>query len=635
MTTDSARATLPSPIPAYLDYSRDIGPAPSTTTIAFRVYLAGRDPEGERRFALAVSTPGSSVRGRYLEPDVFDNIFGASRAQRQAVTRWLAGNHLRVTGERPDYINVSGSAPAISTAFDTSIHRFGGAGDGVVGYAPVQAVSVPTAIRTDLTSVLGLDAILYQQGNTARSQSRDARTPGIVTSSAQDCSHWWGEHRTAIPGVAGQHSAPTSVCGYTPQQLRTAYGVRPHDGAGSTIAVVLDGAVPTMRTDADRFFAAHHLAGFSPGQYIENRGTDFASTCGSYADVPEEPFDIETVHIIAPAAKIVYVAASCSNDAAKQQLNFLDAETRIVEEHLADVQTDSFSTREDAYSDAMTAAWTQILEQGAAEGIGFDFDSGDNGDLTTPADSTPSVLFPASDPWATAVGGTTMELSRTGSTQRELPWGDTVRLLNDTRSGYLNGGAAYFADGTTGGRSDIFPEPDYQRARVPRAVARGHQAGAARVVPDVSANASPISGWLIGYTADDGSYEEHVEGGTSGSSPIFAAVQSASQSRTGHPVGFANPALYTMTAGSIGAADLQDIIAPSPSDLAITQLPNCYTANGPEPVGGCVVSLGSDTSLTATSGYDPATGLGAVGPHTADAFGRRQRASRPPADASH
>jgi subtilase family serine protease len=216
---------------------------------------------------------------------------------------------------------------------------------------------------------------------------------------------------SAIPRAGGRTSAPDGVCGYTPQQLRSAYGVGPESGKGATIAIVLDGSLPAMRADANRFFAAHHLPGLSPGQFMVNKGPGFAGTCGGNADLPEEPLDVETVHTIAPAAKIVYVAANCTQD--NNQTGLLDAEARIVDQHLADVATESYSIAEDTFTPAVAAAWTTVFEQGAAEGIGFDFDSGDGGDLDgVGVNGGTAVTFPASDPWATAAGGTTLEIGR-------------------------------------------------------------------------------------------------------------------------------------------------------------------------------------------------------------------------------
>jgi subtilase family serine protease len=220
-------------------------------------------------------------------------------------------------------------------------------------------------------TAVGLDDDAYTPSAPGRSSIGVETTNSARSAGAYPCSSWWGQHSVPIPVAYGRRSAPTAVCGYTPTQLRTAYGVGNFTGKGATIAVVLDRTLSTMEADANRFFAAHHVPGFVKGQYATSFGPGSTSSCPpGYADLPEEPLDVETAHIIAPDARVLYVAVNCSNSTPGFQLNFLDAETRIVDRHLADVETDSFSTLESNYTPAMTAAWTQILEQGAVEGSG-------------------------------------------------------------------------------------------------------------------------------------------------------------------------------------------------------------------------------------------------------------------------
>jgi subtilase family serine protease len=478
-----------------------------------------------------------------------------------------------------------------------------------------------------VATVTGLDwfasqgtAASAEQAVPARVTTASAGTASAVTAKAPaatdgfTCSQWWGQHISAIPEAAGRTSAPDGVCGYTPQQLRSAYGVGPDSGRGATIAIILNGSLPSMQADANRFFAAHHVPGFAPGQFTVNTGPGFTASCGGQADLPEEALDVETAHTIAPAAKVVYVAADCTADG--NQTGLLDAETRVVDQHLADVATDSYSVIESQFSPATAAAWTQVLEQGAAEGIGFDFDSGDNGDLagSGPGGGT-AVEFPGSNPWATAVGGTTLEIGRNGTVTGELGWGDNTAQENTAGTGYAQAPPGSFSEGSTGGRSTLFPEPAYQRGVVPAALSTSDgTTPAGREVPDIAADASPVTGWLIGYTPPGGTYGQMVSGGTSGASPIVASLEAdAKQAR--HAIGFANPLLYDLR----DSAGIRDITASASPALALE--PNCdpgLTQPGP----ACVFTLGPDSSLTEAPGYDNVTGIGAPTNHFIAALAR-------------
>jgi subtilase family serine protease len=360
---------------------------------------------------------------------------------------------------------------------------------------------------------------------------------------------------------------------------------------------VLDGSLKSMQANADRFFAAHHLPGFARGQFSVNRGPGFAKACGSFADLPEEPLDVETAHIIAPAAKVVYVAVNCGTfGSAKFEQSFLDAETRIVDHHLADVETDSASILEGAYSAAMRNAYSKIFEQGAAEGIGFNFDAGDGGDLTPP-------LFPAADPWATGVGATDLQIGRTGKVTGELGWGDTGTLENRAGTGYQHRPPGTLQEGTTGGRDLVYAEPSYQRGVVPASLATGGgKLPAHRVLPDVSAIGGATTGWLIGFNSGSG-YQQTTESGTSGASPVIASLEADAKHAAGHALGFANPLLYRMR----DTAGIRDILPPASPALVLSPPGNCAAATGV-----CLITQSLDGSLHVTRGFDDVTGIGAA-----------------------
>lgn len=600
----AARVVLPSPVPSWGPSFVDNGAAPAAVVVRFRLYLTGRAPQSEIRFATQVSSPGSRRFRHYLSPAEFKRTFGPTTRQIQAVSRWAISNGLTVTATNQHYLSLRGSAPAISRALHTTIDDYGGTLAEPLGFAPVRGISVPAAIGKDVLTAVGLDN--YNFAGAADVNVPRVREGGPAAS--RSCSKWWGQHHRAIPRAYGRTSAPTVGCGYTPAQLRSAYGIGRYTGRGSTIAIVLDGHLASMASDANRFFAAHHEAGFAPGQFTQNFGPGFRRSCGSAADLPEEPLDVETAHVIAPEARVVYVAVNCDSGTTTSEVAFLDAEMRIVDRHLADVETDSFSTLESGYTPAMVAAWTKIFQQGAAEGIGFNFDSGDGGDDTNNDPSTPpEILFPASDPWATAVGGTALEIGRSGKVRGELGWGDTIALENRTRTGYVQKPPGVFEEGSTGGRSELFAQPAYQRGVVPRplATARGTRT-AARVGPDIAADADALTGWLIAFT-QNGRYRQTVEGGTSGSSPIIAALEADAKQAAGRAVGFANPTIYSLRRTS----GIRDIVAPRRPTIVLAPPSDCVTNTGASR-RWCLVTLGPDSSLHEMPGFDDVTGVGAA-----------------------
>ena len=131
---------------------------------------------------------------------------------------------------------------------------------------------------------------------------------------------------------------------------------------------------------------------------------------------------------------------------------YLDAATRVVDRHLADVVSNSWDTPVFTYSPADVAAWNLAFQQGALEGIGFDYAAGDGGSVG-PDDGLPtSAMFPSSDPWATGVGGTSLAIGKNGTAVADYPWGDNVTQVNGSGTGYTPPLPGTFQAGS-GGRS--------------------------------------------------------------------------------------------------------------------------------------------------------------------------------------
>src|SRR5450759_5892126 len=112
---------------------------------------------------------------------------------------------------------------------------------------------------------------------------------------------------------------------------------------------------------------------------------------------------------------------------------------------------------------------------------------GDNGDETGGvAGATPTPDWPASSPWVTAVGGTSMGIAKDKSRLFELGW-ETGKSALVSGSGSVSPAWAtpFFLYGSGGGTSRLFTQPSYQAGVVPSISGTG--AAAMRTVPDVSA----------------------------------------------------------------------------------------------------------------------------------------------------
>ena len=135
--------------------------------------------------------------------------------------------------------------------------------------------------------------------------------------------------------------------------------------------------------------------------------------CDAAGWYEESSLDVESVHGMAPDAKVTYVAGS---DCTDQGLT--NAVAYVVNTHAASIVTDSWGEPYD--SDATIAVDDQLFQAAAAEGIGFFFSAGDDG-YADPnyeeASDQVQVSYPSASPWVTSVGGTSLAIGSTTTTR--------------------------------------------------------------------------------------------------------------------------------------------------------------------------------------------------------------------------
>ena len=157
------------------------------------------------------------------------------------------------------------------------------------------------------------------------------------------------------------------------------------------------------------------------------------------------------------------------------------------------------------------------------------------------------VKVPSSDPYATAVGATTLGIGQENPRCFETGWSTEISVA---RNGKWIVQGEQGAGG--GGASLQWQQPAYQQEVVPSALAgaTGNRAGLVRAVPDISAVGDPFTGMAVGMLSLNaqgivtGYFEESI-GGTSLATPLVAAIV-ADAEQGSRPFGFINPALYRL-----------------------------------------------------------------------------------------
>ncbi|MFJ9820318.1 protease pro-enzyme activation domain-containing protein [Streptomyces sp. NPDC101151] len=596
-----ARDSLAGTKPVWATATADKGATADNAQIKARVYLAGRDRAGLAAYAKAVSDPSSPLYGKYLSAKKAQARFGATKAQVTAVRSWLKAAGLQVTEVTSHYVTVSGDVAAAEKAFGTQLHNFT---KGSKTYrAPAKTATVPAGLQGAVLTVTGLDNAPHKSTHNDQLPPPDA----VFKNSGPFSSYYGSKTATTLPDAYGQ-KIPYAIKGYTGKQLRAAYGAGDYTGKHVRIAITDAYASPTIAFDAGKYALKNGDAAWKTGQLHQVLPNTYTKTeeCGAAGWYGEETLDVEAVHAVAPDADVTYVgAASCYDD------DLLDSLSKIVDNHLADIVSNSWGDIEANQTPDLAAAYDQVFQLGAIQGIGFYFSSGDNGDEVANT-GTKQVDTPANSAWVTAVGGTSLAVGKGDKYQWETGWGtEKATLAADGKS--WTGFPGAFTSGAGGGTSKTVPQPYYQKNLVPKALATANNAAGNRVVPDIAAIADPNTGFLVGQTQTfpNGTeqYSEYRIGGTSLAAPVIAAVQAlAQEARGGKAIGFANPSIYAK-AGKKGVFhDVTD--NPTGSGLAVARID---FVNGFDASGGLatsVRSLGKDSSLSAVKGYDDVTGVG-------------------------
>jgi hypothetical protein len=542
----------------------DEGQVASATQLSGEVALASTAPDALSSFATAVSTPGTPQYHQFLSPGDFAQQFGASSATLSATASWLSSSGLSNVTIDPDhlFVHFSGSAATVQSAFGVNVDRIETSSN--TGLAPKGQPLVPATLSSSITGILGLDSLVAPRD----AMVKDPNVPQPVQVPAQPAPAVASPHtlhaQTASPSLslitclAATALAPDGSL--SAQSLANAYGLgslyaQGRDGAG--VSVALAELEPYSPSDIDNYLSCY---GINP--QVSNVTIDGGP--GTGPGQGEAALDIETVAGLAPESHImVYqgVSAAQATDA-----NMLDILGRIANDDVAKVVSTSWGSCESETDPSLMSSENVIFQQMAAQGQSMFAASGDQGSeacffSSAAADTSLSVSDPASQPYVTGVGGTS--LAPVLGSYNQTTWNNCLGIA------FLHCADGAIGGAGGGGVSSVWNKPGWQTGP-------GVGTGGGREVPDVSASADPYHGDVVAW---GGGWEPIA--GTSAAAPLWAAATALVDQGCASPTGFLNPTLYAHE------SQLTDIATGN----------NDYTQTH----GG---------SYTAQGGYDMATGVG-------------------------
>jgi Pro-kumamolisin, activation domain/IPT/TIG domain/Fibronectin type III domain len=591
------------------DGARVLGAVSSSTEQTGAVALRLGNSAAATNFIDEVSNPRSADYRDYLAKGQFASRFGPSSSAVSAVEHQLRADGLTVTGVSANRLLVSfkGTTARVDAAFHTGLSRVQ-LQSGRIGQTTTSALRLPGSIARDVTAVVGLDQLVQETNGLAQAATHGRASPGAAAKSA--ASDGGPVACAAAQAVSEEYSSITD------QQVAASYGLDPlyaagDLGAGQTIDIYE--LEPFLTSDIQAFdecyFGADHTSQLTTTLVDGGPETGPGSA--------EAALDIEDVSALAPGAKIHVFDGPNMDD----PFGPLDTWNAIAEADDANQISSSWGECEAELQQGAPGVQqveNEIFEQTAAQGQTVFSAAGDDGsDSCSAHDSTPvapdlSVLDPASQPYVTSVGGTTITDASEppvetvwnngdsggaggggiSETWAMPPWQDSVAVKQTS--------ADEACSNDPSGTADVF-----HLQGIPTTLPAGTTC---RETPDVSALADPQSGITIYY---DGFWT--VIGGTSSATPLWAAMlaeinASNGCSRLTHGVGFADPLFYQIA---------------SSSPTAYADAFNDITVGNNDNLG---VSFDGQTAWPAGKGYDLASGLGT--PRITDANGSPGLASQ-------
>jgi subtilase family serine protease len=360
----------------------------------------------------------------------------------------------------------------------------------------------------------------------------------------------------------GAGSAPSDVycrtyydtpC-YSPQELQNAYGLRlllsaGYTGVGQSIIIIDSFGSPTIAQDLAAFDVGYGIPDPPSLKVLAPLGAvPFDPTNSDMAGwAMETTLDVEWAHAMAPSANIVLLTSPVSETEGIQGLpKFLELEQYALDNKLGRIISQSWGATENTLftpaGQALIKDFETFYIRAARESVTVLASAGDTGSANFNVDHKfypfPTVNYPASSPWVTAVGGTSLYADTSGNYLSETVW--------DNASGAGGGGV-----------SQYFAEPFYQRSLTAyQPLLQGK-----RGIPDVSYNADPETAILVYASflpSCAGCY--FFIGGTSEGSPQWAGIIADANQLARHAIGYLNPTIYGLNDAD-GAKYFHDITA--------------------------------------------------------------------------
>lgn len=589
---ESALVSLPGNVHPLATPANDRGEVSPALPMERMLLVLSRDASGEpalQDLLASQQDTSSSDFHAWLSPAQFGERFGVSKLDLQKLTSWLESHGFRVNrvAAGGTAIEFSGSAGQVKEAFHMAIHTY--IVDGVRHYANGSDPQIPAALASVVAGIATLHDFrkkpsIHVLGSAHRVANTTVWQPDFTFNGAAGVEHFLAPGDFAkIYNTAGLYQT----------------GI---DGTGQSIALVARSNIDL--SDVQIFRIAFGLPVNNPQIILDGPDPgDFGS-----GDETEADLDVQWSGAVAPKATIKLVVSASTNSTDGVDLSSL----YIVDNNLAPILSASFGECEKSLGQAENTFFNNLWEQAAAQGITVVVSTGDSGPAGCDFPQEPTatgglaVSGLASTPFNIAIGGTQFNENGADSTY----WAATNNPDQSSALGYIpevvwnescaDPNVCGFAslEAGSGGVSTLYGKPSWQvGATVPN--------DGKRDLPDFSLDAAAQhDGYLVcqfGICATNSTGQlinAELVGGTSASTPTFAAILALIAQKTNARLGQANFVLYPLAA------------AQNEANCNSTAIPQAQCIFNDVTQGNNNVP--GQTGSSATVGYDLATGWGSV-----------------------
>jgi subtilase family serine protease len=522
---DVSRRVLRDHVPGVVGRLPSRGRLSGTTNLSLAIGLPLRNRAELTNLLAELYNPASPNFHRYLTPEEFTARFGPTKEEYQAVRDFARSNGFAVTETYSNRLVLDVEAPAadVERAFRVTLRTYRHPTEQRDFYAPDIEPSVPTNLPV---------VDLWGLSNFGRPKPM-AKPMDLLSIRPLGGS-----------GPSGYYAGDDFRRAYVPGTSLT--------GAGQAVGLL-------QFSDYFRKDITNYQNTIGRTNYVTLTDVIVSRRRPTTANNVEVALDIETAIAMAPGLSKVIV----------YEINTVNPSS-ILSRMASDNQAKQLSSSW-VWSGGPSASIDNIFQQMAAQGQSFfqasgDYDAYTGGQLL---DDSSLTVSPVDSPYLTSVGGTTLTMSGSG-----------VSWSSETVWNYHSFGGTSANTGSGGGISTYYAIPAWQ-TNVSMAANSGSTIW--RNIPDVALTADGV---YVAY--DNGSSGGFA--GTSCAAPLWAGlcalINQQSMAANGTTVGFLNPALYAIAAGSNYANCFHDVTT---GDNVGTNTPGLFNA---------------------TPGYDLCTGLG-------------------------